>query len=190
MNRTIWINSTLPDACDIFSRNLRYLLHHVNPHKMPLAFACIGSANVCGDNLGPLIGTILTRHSLPNVYGTMAEPLNALTLPDYMPVLKAIEKSCCLVAVDAAIGNKAQCGYLTLTKGTLSPGSALRRELPPLGALHITGVFEHLDDYDCRKLLPVFCRQITAALICSSSSSLTPALRGMGRSCHNYHTIL
>ena len=153
MNRTIWINSTLPDACDIFSRNLRYLLHHVNPHKMPLAFACIGSANVCGDNLGPLIGTILTRHSLPNVYGTMAEPLNALTLPDYMPLLKAIEKSCCLVAVDA-------------------------------------GVFEHLDDYDCRKLLPVFCRQITAALICSSSSSLTPALRGMGRSCHNYHTIL
>ena len=121
MNRTIWINSTLPDACDIFSRNLRYLLHHVNPHKMPLAFACIGSANVCGDNLGPLIGTILTRHSLPNVYGTMAEPLNALTLPDYMPLLKAIEKSCCLVAVDAAIGNKAQCGYLTLTKGTLSP---------------------------------------------------------------------
>ena len=89
MNRTIWINSTLPDACDIFSRNLRYLLHHVNPHKMPLAFACIGSANVCGDNLGPLIGTILTRHSLPNVYGTMAEPLNALTLPDYMPSKRA-----------------------------------------------------------------------------------------------------
>lgn len=168
MNRTIWISSTLPDAHDIFSRNLRYLLHHVNLDHRPLAFACIGSANVCGDNLGPLIGTILTRHNLPNVYGTMEEPLNALTLPHYMPLLKYMEETCCLIAIDAAIGNKAQCGYLTLTKGTLSPGSALYRELPPIGHLHITGVFEQLWDNDTRKLLPVFCRQITAALINSS----------------------
>ncbi len=170
MYHTIWINSALPDAVGIFDRNLRYLLCHVNPNHQPLAFACIGSANVYGDNLGPLIGTILTKQGLPNVYGTMTEPLNALTLPDYMPLLKYIEETCCLIAIDAAIGNKAQCGYLTLSKGTLSPGSALHRRLPPVGHLHITGVFECLDCDKAIELLPIFCRQITTALISSSSS--------------------
>lgn len=92
MYSSIWINSAQPDAADIFSRNLRYLLNRVNPRRKPLAFACIGSANVPGDSLGPLMGTILTRHGLPNVYGTMEWPLNALTLPHNMPLLKTVEK--------------------------------------------------------------------------------------------------
>ena len=57
MYSSIWINSAQPDAVDIFSRNLRYLLNRVNPQGKPLAFACIGSANVPGDSLGPLMGT-------------------------------------------------------------------------------------------------------------------------------------
>ncbi len=175
MKHTLWINSSLPDAADIFSRNLRYLLRRVNPRKKPLAFVCIGSANVPGDNLGPLIGTILSRHQLINVYGTMDAPLNALTLPDYLPLLKAIEKNCCLIAIDAAIGNSAQSGYITLCKGPLCPGSALDRSLPRLGTLHITGVFEHLDYTSSKELLPIFCRQITSALI--NSSSVQPLQR-------------
>lgn len=176
MHHTIWINSTLPDAADIFGRNMRYLLNRVNPRQKPLAFACIGSANanVPADNLGPLIGTILTRHGLPNVYGTMDCPLNALTLPYYMPLLKDIAKNCCLIAVDAAIGTPTQASYLTLTKGGIRPGSALNRKLPPVGHLYITGVFECLDCTEAIELLPVFCRQITSVLINSSSSSLPP----------------
>ena len=176
MYHTIWINSALPDAADIFGRNLRYLLDRVNPHKKPLAFACIGSANtaVPFDNLGPLMGTILTRHGLPNVYGTMDCPLNAITLPHYMSLLKAAEKNCCLIAIDAAIGTPAQSGYLTLTKGAIRPGSALRRKLPPVWHLHITGVFEQLDCPVSGQLLPVFCRQITPVLINSSSFAPLP----------------
>ncbi len=56
MYSSMWINSAQPDAADIFSRNLRYLLNRVNPRGKPLAFACIGSANVPGDSLGPLMG--------------------------------------------------------------------------------------------------------------------------------------
>ena len=174
MKHTLWINSSLPDAADIFSRNLRYLLRRVNPRKKPVAFVCIGSANVPGDNLGPLIGTILARHQLSNVYGTMDAPLNALTLPDYLPLLMAIEKNCCLIAIDAAIGTPNQAGYFTLCKGALHPGSALHRRLPPVGHLHITGVFESLDCAVSRSLLPVFCQQITSALIDNSSSVQPP----------------
>ena len=165
MCHTIWINSSLPDAVDIFDRNLRYLLHHVNPHKKPLAFACVGSANVAGDNLGPLSGTILSRHSLSNVYGTMEEPLNALTLPHYMPLLKYLEETCCLIAIDAAIGNKAQCGCLTLTKGSLFPGSAFNKNLPPVGHVHIAGVFDSLNHTAAFPLLAVFCHQLTDVIL-------------------------
>lgn len=176
MYHTIWINSALPDAADIFSRNMRYLLDRVNPRQKPLAFACIGSASpsVPLDNLGPLIGTILTRHGLPNVYGTMDCPLNALTLPQYMPLLKAAEKSCCLIAIDAAIGTPAQTGYLTLTKGKIRPGSALRRKLPPVGHLHITGVFDSLDNAAALTLLPVFCYSLTDTILSSQNKAEFP----------------
>ena len=40
MYSSMWINSAQPDAADIFSRNLRYLLNRVNPRGKPLAFAC------------------------------------------------------------------------------------------------------------------------------------------------------
>jgi len=174
MKHTIWINSRLPDAADTFGRNLRYLLHRVNPQRKPLAFACIGSANVPGDNLGPLMGTILTRHGLPNVYGTMEWPLNAITLPHNMPLLKTIEKNCCLIAIDAAIGNPAQSGHLTLTEGALFPGSALRRQLPPVGHLHITGVFEGLNYPSARTLLPAFCYPLTYAILPLQSKAAIP----------------
>ena len=165
MYSSIWINSAQPDAADIFSRNLRYLLNRVNPRGKPLAFACIGSANVPGDSFGPLMGTILTRHGLPNVYGTMEWPLNALTLPHNMPLLKTVEKDCCLIAIDAAIGNPAQSGHLTLCRGCIRPGSALNRKLPPIGALHITGVFNSLDNIAALTLLPTFCHPLTYAIL-------------------------
>ena len=165
MYSSIWINSAQPDAADIFSRNLRYLLNRVNPRGKPLAFACIGSANVPGDSLGPLMGTILIRHGLPNVYGTLEWPLNALTLPHNMPLLKTVEKKYCLIAIDAAIGNPAQSGHLTLTEGALFPGSALRRRLPPVGHLHITGVFDNLTHPSARTLLPAFCYPLTYAIL-------------------------
>ena len=91
--------------------------------------------------------------------------LNTLTLPHNMPLLKTVEKKYCLIAIDAAIGNPAQSGHLTLTEGALFPGSALRRQLPPVGQLHITGVFDNLTHPSARTLLPAFCYPLTYAIL-------------------------
>lgn len=165
MSHTIWINGRITGADTIFAQNLRYLLENVNSSNNPLAFACIGSSRVTGDNLGPIIGTILTRSHYPHVYGTLEHPLNALTLPDCMPMLRDIEQRYCLIAIDAAIGNVGQCGHLTLSSTCLHPGSALRRQLPPLGHIHITGVFDSLETRKTRQLLPVLCRHIGLGLL-------------------------
>ena len=82
-----------------------------------------------------------------------------------MPLLKTVEKKYCLIAIDAAIGNPAQSGHLTLTEGALFPGSALRRQLPPVGQLHITGVFDNLTHPSARTLLPAFCYPLTYAIL-------------------------
>lgn len=165
MPRTIWINSHTSGADAVFAHNLRYLLKNVNYSNKPLAFACIGSARVTGDNLGPIIGTILSRSRYPHVYGTLDDPLNALTLPCFLPLLNDIERQYCLIAIDASIGNGGQCGHLTISDTCLHPGSALRRDLPPLGQLHITGVFDGLDSPKARQLLPILCRNLGLGLL-------------------------
>ena len=165
MHSTLWIHSASPDAAYKIYQNLRYLLDDVNRDQRPLAFACVGSANVCGDHLGPLIGTILSRHGLPKVYGTMQAPLNALTLPHYLPLLNSLKRSYCLIAIDAAIGTPAQSGYITLSKGPLFPGSAHHKKLSPVGELHITGVFSQLEGNESRRIIPDYCRQISEAIL-------------------------
>lgn len=165
MSHTIWINSRATGAAAIFAQKLRYLLKNVNPSNKPLAFACIGSANVMGDNLGPMIGTILSRSHYPHIYGTLDNPLNALTLPDRLPLLNELNRNCCLIAIDASLGNSRQSGHLTLTDTCLHPGSALCRDLPAIGQLHITGVFDSLDSPEARQLMPSLCRGIGLGLL-------------------------
>lgn len=165
MSHTIWINSRTSDAPAVLAQNLRYLLENVNFFNKPLAFACIGSSRVMGDNLGPIIGTILSKKNYPYVYGTLDNPLNALTLSASLPQLNKLAENCCLIAIDASIGNCRQSGHLTLTDTCLHPGSALRRRLPAVGQIHITGVFNSLDSPSSRQLLPPLCKSIGHGLL-------------------------
>lgn len=165
MSSTIWLDGRTAGVSAAFAQNLRYLLENVNIERKPLAFACIGSAKVMGDNLGPLIGTILSRYPCPRIYGTMQAPLNALTLPGYLPFLERIKKEHCLIAVDASLGHRPQTGCITMTDDCLYPGAGVSRNLPAIGHLHITGVFDSLDSPQARQLLPVLCRSIGLGLL-------------------------
>ena len=55
-----------------------------------------------------------------------------------------------MIAIDASLGQKKHLGYVTIANGALYPGAAVRKELPPVGDIHITGivntagVLEHL----------------------------------------------
>lgn len=165
MSCTIWIDSHAADVPAVFAQNLRYLLENVNTGGKPLAFACIGSAKIMGDNLGPMVGTILSRYPYPHVFGTMESPLNALTLPGLLPFLEHIKNQYCLIAIDASLGFGSQTGHITITDDCLYPGAGVSRNLPAIGHLHITGVFDSLDSPDARLLLPGLCRGIGFGLL-------------------------
>jgi putative sporulation protein YyaC len=165
MSCTIWIDSRTENASGILAQNMRHLIENVNIYRKPVAFVCIGSSLVNGDNLGPLIGTVLTRYYFHPVYGTMETPLNAQTLLTQLPLLKQLKNSYFIIAVDASIGAVSQKGYITLSDQPLFPGAGVAKHLPAVGDLHITGVFDSLDSSSSRQLLPPLCRQISLGLL-------------------------
>lgn len=109
--------------------------------RRPILWLCIGTDTAVGDCLGPLVGTLL-REKMPElkVIGTLAEPLHAGNLVAQLADIKSSWQFPFLAAVDASLGRPEQVGCITLRQGALWPGAGLRRRLPPVGQLAITGV--------------------------------------------------
>lgn len=109
--------------------------------KQQVLWLCIGTDTAVGDCLGPLVGTILAER-MPelNVIGSLAEPLHAGNLVEQLEKIKNSWRFPFLVAVDASLGRPEQIGCITLRQGALWPGAGLRRRLPPVGRLAVTGV--------------------------------------------------
>ncbi len=117
-----------------------------------IVFLCIGTDRTTGDCLGPYVGQQLLGHSIQgiSVYGTLANPVHALNLEDACIHIRKHHPEALVIAIDASLGQKKHLGYVTIGNGALYPGAAVRKELPPVGDIHITGivntagVLEHL----------------------------------------------
>lgn len=137
-------------------------------------FLCIGSDRVTGDSLGPIIGSELKRafHDNIPVYGTLEMPVHALNLIPVLHAIKAHHKNNILIAIDASLGIPEHQGYITLGKGSLTPGAGVRKELESVGDVFITGIvgpsgrFSHLTLQTTRlsAVMPV-ARQISAGIL-------------------------
>lgn len=129
------------------TRNIREayckLILELNPGlSRDMVIVCIGTDRSTGDSLGPLVGSRLVRYGVPGakVYGTLDSPVHAGNLVD---TLNAIQQSFArpfIVALDACLGQVDRVGYINVRAGELRPGTAVKKELPPVGELHISGV--------------------------------------------------
>jgi putative sporulation protein YyaC len=110
--------------------------------RQPHVLLCLGSDRSTGDSLGPLTGTKVNRLALHNisVYGTLANPVHAHNLQNTLQSIKNQYEDPFVIALDATLGNRSSVGTLTLSTGPIHPGSALKRRLPPVGDIHLTGV--------------------------------------------------
>lgn len=133
-----------------FSRKLEKFIQHdykINGPR-PILFFCIGSDRITGDSLGPLIGYKLEQHlryqtyasSACKVLGTLSQPIHALNLENAWDTVAQQETPFLTIAIDAAIGTTDSCGYITLTNRPLAPGEGVRRSLPRVGQISITGI--------------------------------------------------
>ena len=45
-----------------------------------------------------------------------------------------------VIAIDASLGDERHLGYVTIGNGSLYPGAAVQKDLPPVGDIYITGI--------------------------------------------------
>ena len=103
---------------------------------------CIGTDRSTGDSLGPLTGTKLSQKCIPglSIIGTLEKPVHAENLTATMEEITNMYIDPYIVALDACLGRLDSVGHITLSKGPLRPGTAVKKELPEVGDIHLTGI--------------------------------------------------
>ncbi|MFZ3103028.1 MAG: spore protease YyaC [Desulfitobacteriaceae bacterium] len=112
-----------------------------SPHR-PVLILCIGTDRSTGDSLGPLIGTQLIRHNLPNLHvlGTLNHPVHATNLSETILHIEESFVNPLIIAIDACLGRLDSIGFITLSQGPLKPGTGVHKKLPAVGEAHLTGI--------------------------------------------------
>lgn len=120
-----------------------YLLAIDPQLERPIVVVNIGTDRSTGDSLGPLVGSFLKekQHLLPgiHVYGTLDEPVHATNITKYMDIIMNAHSNPVVIAVDACLGQAKNVGNVNLGIGPVKPGAGVKKDLPCVGHLYLTG---------------------------------------------------
>ncbi|AST93922.1 MULTISPECIES: spore protease YyaC [Sutcliffiella] len=108
----------------------------------PIVIVCIGTDRSTGDSLGPLVGTKLREYNSPSihVYGTLDDPIHAVNLEDKIDQIMKLHPNPFIIAIDACLGRLKSVGQITVSDGPVMPGAGVKKDLPPVGNIHLTGI--------------------------------------------------
>ncbi|MFD1019419.1 spore protease YyaC [Thalassobacillus hwangdonensis] len=112
------------------------------PEGGEVVIACIGTDRSTGDAFGPLVGSMLNDLKLKNfhVYGTLADPLHALNLKEKVALIERKHARPFIIAIDACLGKSSSIGMISVQEGPLAPGAAMKKDLPKIGDISISGI--------------------------------------------------
>jgi len=117
-------------------------LQEISKENLPLVM-CIGTDRSTGDSLGPLTGwqliPLLKPWGLP-VYGTLEDPVHAVNLADTIQAISKANSTRPIIAVDACLGQVSPVGSIIVKKEPLQPGIGLKKTLPAIGDISISGI--------------------------------------------------
>ncbi|MGE8204785.1 spore protease YyaC [Heyndrickxia sp. NPDC080065] len=108
----------------------------------PIVIVCIGTDRSTGDSLGPLTGTFLQEKG-PNtftIYGTLDDPIHAVNLEEKLNMIYEIHGNPFVIAIDACLGKLKSVGNIQIMDGPVKPGAGVKKDLPSVGDMHITGI--------------------------------------------------
>lgn len=123
------------------TKGIDQLLNRVG-HLRPIIVVSIGTDRSTGDSLGPLVGTRLSQHKERPyiIYGTLDQPVHAVNLRDKIQEINQQYQNPFIIAVDACLGRHYNIGMITVNSGPVIPGAGVKKDLPPVGHMHITGI--------------------------------------------------
>ncbi len=75
-----------------------------------------------------------------HVYGTLADPVHAVNLAERIEHIRNTHSRPFIVAIDACLGRLSSVGHITVAKGPVQPGTAVQKNLPKIGDIHLTGI--------------------------------------------------
>lgn len=103
---------------------------------------CVGTDRSTGDCLGPLVGTKIqaANQSYLHVYGTLEQPVHAGNLQEKIDEINFRFNNPYIIAIDACLGNLENIGNINVGLGTIQPGAGVKKDLPAVGDIHITGI--------------------------------------------------
>ena len=140
---SIYINVNEENPLSLFCKHFySYLSLYLPIHHNELVIVCIGTDRATGDSLGPLVGYKLKELSYEQVtlYGTLNDPVHAKNLEETLETIIKDHPRALVVAIDACLGAAENVGCLTLGEGSIKPGAGVKKDLPPIGHIHITGI--------------------------------------------------
>lgn len=186
ISMTFYYDSNNSAASVCLSRNLACILKKRRKKNQTTIIMCIGSDRSTGDCLGPLIGYKLNCYSFKNVfiYGTLLNPIHACNLEAALRTIKHLYSNPFIIAIDASLGIKEHVGYITLSDSPLKPGLGLKKKLPEVGDIHITGIVNYSSSKNTlllqtthlstvMQLADIICLSLTNCL-CDSLISVLP----------------
>ena len=106
-----YVNTKKPDSSREIARLLEKCIKRHKRDWAEIVFLCIGSDRVTGDCLSDITDFISRNHPFALV-----------------------------IAIDASLGDERHLGYVTIGNGSLYPGAAVQKDLPPVGDIYITGI--------------------------------------------------
>ena len=124
-----------------FCKELKSRANVIKDASEPV-FLCIGTDRMTGDCLGPLVGHKLKQQYsfTDHIFGTLEHPVHALNLTYALTQIRLRFSDPFLIVIDAALGLPGHIGSITLSSGSLLPGEGMKKNLPAVGDLSITGI--------------------------------------------------
>jgi len=116
------------------------IISDVLPTNREVVWLCIGTDRSTGDSLGPIVGSMLQKNGVANVYGTLPNPVHAGNLVETLHHIKECHNDPFIVAVDACLGKPEHVGYIKMKEGPMQPGAGVNKSLPFVGDAHIVGI--------------------------------------------------
>lgn len=138
-----YIDSNSDFAVLEFTNSLYTILNQKENQKKEIILLCIGTDKATGDSLGPLVGYKLSKLPLPKnikIYGTLENPVHAKNLKDTINNIYEKHLNSTIIAVDASLGSKEYINYINIGNGSIQPGAGIKKTLPYVGDIFITGI--------------------------------------------------
>lgn len=119
-----------------------FIIQKLPSEACEVVIVCIGTDRSTGDALGPFTGSLLSKWRLPRftIYGTLDQPVHALNLKETVTMIKEKHKGAFILAIDACLGKQSSVGTIAVETGPIQPGLALKKNLPPVGDIHMKGI--------------------------------------------------